>query len=262
MAAQVPARITCRFLGFRTGVAPGQVVERAADAHGSRDRTGRAFRDFFDANIEFATTLGPITRPRSDAPPTTCCPSGWALRSTASRSTRDERPRSRPLHRRRGRDHRRPSPTGSPHSSTTPINGTLAADPALVRAPWRRCCAGSPRSTTSSAVPWRHRGRRPADRAGRPAPAALPVGQPRRGGVRGSVPLRHPPLPQPPPLVRVRHPPLHRGRLRPPTLAAVFGGLARRATDLRVVTEPDVEPNIFARAVRRFDLALTPGCPK
>ena len=42
------------------------------------------------------------------------------------------------------------------------------------------------------------------------------------------------------------------------TLAAVFGGLARRATDLRAVTEPDVEPNIFARAVRRFDLALTP----
>jgi cytochrome P450 family 142 subfamily A polypeptide 1 len=42
------------------------------------------------------------------------------------------------------------------------------------------------------------------------------------------------------------------------TLAAVFGGLARRATDLRAVTEPDVEANIFARAVRRFDLGLSP----
>jgi cytochrome P450 len=42
------------------------------------------------------------------------------------------------------------------------------------------------------------------------------------------------------------------------TLAAVFGGLARRATDLRAVTEPDVEANIFARAVGRFDLGLAP----
>jgi cytochrome P450 len=38
------------------------------------------------------------------------------------------------------------------------------------------------------------------------------------------------------------------------TLAAVFGQLARRITDLRVVTEPDVEPNVFARAVRSFRL--------
>ena len=38
------------------------------------------------------------------------------------------------------------------------------------------------------------------------------------------------------------------------TLAAVFGQLSRRITDLRVVSEPDVEPNIFARAVRRFEV--------
>ena len=36
------------------------------------------------------------------------------------------------------------------------------------------------------------------------------------------------------------------------TLAGVFGQLAQRITDLRVVAEPDVEPNIFARAVRSF----------
>lgn len=40
------------------------------------------------------------------------------------------------------------------------------------------------------------------------------------------------------------------------TLAEVFGQLSRRITNLRVVNEPDVEPNIFARAVRRFDLAF------
>lgn len=32
--------------------------------------------------------------------------------------------------------------------------------------------------------------------------------------------------------------------------------LAPRITNLRVVTEPDIEPNIFARAVRRFDLGF------
>jgi cytochrome P450 family 142 subfamily A polypeptide 1 len=31
--------------------------------------------------------------------------------------------------------------------------------------------------------------------------------------------------------------------------------MTARCTNLRVVTEPDVEPNVFARAVRRFDLA-------
>lgn len=36
------------------------------------------------------------------------------------------------------------------------------------------------------------------------------------------------------------------------TLAGVFGQLSQRITDLRVVAEPDVEPNIFARAVRSF----------
>jgi cytochrome P450 family 142 subfamily A polypeptide 1 len=30
--------------------------------------------------------------------------------------------------------------------------------------------------------------------------------------------------------------------------------MTARCTNLRVVTEPDVEPNVFARAVRRFDL--------
>lgn len=42
------------------------------------------------------------------------------------------------------------------------------------------------------------------------------------------------------------------------TLAKVFGVLSQRITDLRVITEPDVEPNIFARAVRSFRLGFTP----
>ncbi len=40
------------------------------------------------------------------------------------------------------------------------------------------------------------------------------------------------------------------------TLAAVFGQLSQRITDLRVISEPDVEANIFARAVRSFHLGF------
>lgn len=39
-------------------------------------------------------------------------------------------------------------------------------------------------------------------------------------------------------------------------LRLLFEELTRRITNLRVVSEPDIEPNIFARAVRKFDLAF------
>ena len=38
------------------------------------------------------------------------------------------------------------------------------------------------------------------------------------------------------------------------TLRILFEELPQRITDLRAVTEPDVEPNLFARAVRSFTL--------
>jgi cytochrome P450 family 142 subfamily A polypeptide 1 len=41
------------------------------------------------------------------------------------------------------------------------------------------------------------------------------------------------------------------------TLAAVFGQLSARITHLRAISEPDVESNIFARAVRSFELGYT-----
>lgn len=41
------------------------------------------------------------------------------------------------------------------------------------------------------------------------------------------------------------------------TLTATFGQLSRRITDLHVISEPDVERNIFARAVVKFDLGFT-----
>ena len=41
------------------------------------------------------------------------------------------------------------------------------------------------------------------------------------------------------------------------TLAAVFARMSRRMTDLRVISEPEVERNIFARAVVSFDLGFS-----
>ena len=41
-------------------------------------------------------------------------------------------------------------------------------------------------------------------------------------------------------------------------LRMLFETLTARWTDLVPVTEPDIEPNIFAGAVRSFELALTP----
>jgi len=40
------------------------------------------------------------------------------------------------------------------------------------------------------------------------------------------------------------------------TLSSVFTQLSQRVTNLRSITEPDVEPNIFARAVRNFRLGF------
>ncbi|MFM7069168.1 MAG: cytochrome P450, partial [Actinomycetes bacterium] len=41
-------------------------------------------------------------------------------------------------------------------------------------------------------------------------------------------------------------------------LQLLFGALVQRFRAPEVVTEPDVEANVFARAVRRFDVRLTP----
>jgi cytochrome P450 len=41
-------------------------------------------------------------------------------------------------------------------------------------------------------------------------------------------------------------------------LTTVFSELSRRVTNLTPITEPDVEANIFARAVKSFTLGVTP----
>ena len=69
LAAQLPARLTCRLLGFPEETWPqlkswSERLMRTDD----RDRSGRSFREFFDANIEFATALGPIAAAQGRLP--------------------------------------------------------------------------------------------------------------------------------------------------------------------------------------------------
>ena len=90
----------------------------------------------------------------------------------------------------------------------------------------------------------------------RPGGAALPVGQPRRGGLRRSVHLRY--RARPNPQVAFGSGPhfclgVSLARLE---LRTLFAHLARRITNLRVVAEPDIEPNIFVGAVRSLRLGF------
>ena len=95
-------------------------------------------------------------------------------------------------------------------------------------------------------------------RAGDRMMLALPVGQPRRGRVRRAVPLRHPPRPEPPARLRAGHPLLRRRQPRPPRAAPpVRAPSPSDGRTSRSLSPPDIEPNIFAGAVRRFDLGFT-----
>ncbi len=89
----------------------------------------------------------------------------------------------------------------------------------------------------------------------RPGHARLPVRQPRRGGVRRPVPLRHPPRPQPARGLRAGHPLLRRRQPRPPRAAPAV----RRAD--AAVDEPARGHAARHRAqrLRRRRAALRPG---
>ena len=107
-----------------------------------------------------------------------------------------------------------------------------------------------------------HRDARRADRRhpgsrGRPGDPAVPVGQPRRVGVRRSVHVRH--------RARTRIRTSRSGSGRTSASARRSHGSScaccsrtstRRITNLRVVAEPDIEPNIFVGAVRSFRLGF------
>jgi cholest-4-en-3-one 26-monooxygenase len=261
LAGQLPARFTARLLGFPEEMWPqikswSERLMRTDD----RDRSGASFRDFFAANMEFVAALGEIV-PAKLADP------GDDLISVWLHATIDGEPLPPPaivheigLFIAGGAETTR---TAISHGLRAFVDHpdqweAIAADPDLV--------PGAVEEVLRWVTPLNNFFRRAAadDRIG---------DQPVERGDR--IILLYPSANRDeavfadPFAFDIRRSPnphvsfgfgthlcigTHVARA---SLAAVFGQLSRRVTDLRVVTEPDVEANIFARAVKSFGLGYT-----
>lgn len=258
MSGQLPARLTCRLIGYPESMWP-QVKswsERLMRID-MRERDGRTFTEFFDANIEFATALGPLASERVG------CPAHDLLGDWINARIDGE-----PL-----------SPaaivhevglfiSGGAETTRTAISHGLRA---FVDHPEQWEAMASDPSLVPGAVEEVLRWVTPLNNMFRRAGADTEIGgQPISRGDRlillypsanrdesvfsdpFSFDIRRSPNPQ---IAFGFGTHLCVGtHVARTTLIAVFGMLAQRITDLRVVSEPDVEPNIFARAVRSFEL--------
>ena len=260
LSGQLPARLTCRLLGYPESMwrEVKSWSERLMRID-MRERDGQTFTDFIDANMEFVDALMPIAQERAKCP-------AHDLISTWVHAKVDGQPLP-------------PQAivhevglfiSGGAETTRTAISHGLrafvdhpdqweamAADPSLV--------AGAVEEVLRWVTPLNNMFRRAAadDVVG---------GQPIRRGDR--IVLLYPSANRDeavfddPFTFDIRRDPnpqiafgfgthlcvgTHVART---TLASVFTQLSQRVTRLRVVTEPDVEPNIFARAVRSFGLAF------
>lgn len=260
LSGQLPARTTARLLGYPEQMWPQlkSWSERLMRTD-MRERSGEVFCEFMDANIEFATALGPIAAERAG------CPADDLISTWLHARIDDE-----PL----------PPETivhevglfiaGGAETTRTAISHGLrafvdhpdqweamAADPSLVPGAveevlrwvtplnnmFRR--AGSDTEIGGQAI---HRG----DRIVMLYPSA------NRDETVFEDPFRFDIRRDPNPHVAFGFGThlcigTHQARA---TLAEVFGQLSQRITNLRVVSEPDVEANIFARAVQSFELGF------
>lgn len=261
LSGQLPARLTCRLLGYPEDMWP-QVKswsERLMRID-MRERDGRTFTEFIDANMEFAGALGEVAKEKMGCP-------GHDLISTWLHARIDGEPLP-------------PAAivhevglfiSGGAETTRTAISHGLrafvdhqdqweamAADPSLV--------PGAVEEVLRWVTPLNNMFRR----AGQDTEVH---GQEIRRGDR--IVLLYPSAnrdeavfadPFTFDIRRDPNPHLAFGfgthlcigtHVARTTLAAVFGQLSQRITDLRVIDEPDVEPNIFARAVRSFRLGFT-----
>jgi cytochrome P450 family 142 subfamily A polypeptide 1 len=258
LSGQLPARLTCRLIGYPESMwrEVKSWSERLMRID-MRERDGRTFTDFYDANIEFATSLGPLAKERMGCPADDLL-SDWM----AARIDGD------PL-----------SPAAIVHEVGLFISGgaetTRTAISHGLRAfvdhpeQWEAMAADP--SLVPGAVEEVLRWVTPLNNMFRRAGADTEVGgQPIVRGDR--VILLYPSAnrdeavfanPFEFDIRRNPNPQIAFGfgthlcvgtHVARTTLAAVFGQMSQRFTDLRAITEPDVEANIFARAVRTFHL--------
>jgi cytochrome P450 family 142 subfamily A polypeptide 1 len=258
LAGQLPARFTCRLSGFPEDWWPRVMSwsERLMRTD-MRERDGAAFREFFDANIEFATALGEIA-PAKFADPSDDLLSLWLH----ARIDGEPLPPEAIVHEvglfiAGGAETTR---TAIAHGLRAFVDhpdqwDALRDDPALV--------SGAVEEVLRWVTPLNNMFRRagaddrigdqPVERGDRIIllyPAA------NRDDAVFDDPFRFDVRRSPNPHVAFGFGThlcigTHVARA---SLAEVFGQLSARVTDLRVIAEPDVEPNIFARAVRSFRL--------
>ncbi len=268
LSGQLPARLTCRLLGYPEEMWP-QVKswsERLMRID-MRERDGHTFAEFYDANIEFATALGEVAQAKVG------CPAHDLISDWVHADIDGERLPPAAIVHEVGL-----FISGGAETTRTAISHGLrafadhpdqweamAADPSLV--------PGAVEEVLRWVTPLNNMFRRAVTDdtigADRVASESGTTQQVRRGD---RIILLYPSanrdeavFDQPFTFDIRRHPNpqiafgfgthlcigTHVARA---TLAAVFGQLSQRVTDLRAITEPDVEPNIFARAVRSFRL--------
>jgi cytochrome P450 family 142 subfamily A polypeptide 1 len=260
LAAQVPARTTARLLGFPEESWPDikSWSERLMRID-MRERDGDTFVEFIDANLEFAGALAEISAERS------ACPA-HDLISIWNHAEIDGRPLSEEtiVH------EVGLFISGGAETTRTAISHGLrvfadhpdqweamAADPSLV--------PGAVEEVLRWVTPLNNMFRRAVvdaevggqqikrgDRIIMIYPSA------NRDEAVFDEPFRFD-------ITRARNPHLafgfgthlclgtHQARM---TLTEVFGQLAQRITNLRVISEPEIESNIFARAVERFEVGF------
>jgi cytochrome P450 family 142 subfamily A polypeptide 1 len=260
LAGQLPARLTCRLLGYP------QDLWRELKSWSERlmridmrERDGVTFTDFIDANNEFVAALVPLARQRA------ACPAHDLISTWVTAEIDGERLPPQAIVHEVGL-----FISGGAETTRTAISHGLrtfcdhpdqweamAADPSLV--------AGAVEEVLRWVTPLNNMFRRAA--------ADDHIGdQPVRRGDR--VILLYPSanrdeavFDEPFVFDICRHPNPHvafgfgthlcvGSHVARTTLAAVFGQLSQRITELRPITEPDIEPNIFARAVRSFRLGF------
>ena len=262
LSGQLPARLTCRLLGYPEDMWP-QVKswsERLMRID-MRERDGDTFVSFFEANMEFATALGPIAKDKIG------CPVDHTLVSQWMHAQIDGQPLS-------------PAAivhevglfiSGGAETTRTAISHGLRA---FVDHPQQWEAMAADPTLVPGAVEEVLRWVTPLNNMFRRAGADAQVGgQTIKRGDR--VILLYPSAnrdesvfdqPFSFDIARDPNPQIAFGfgthlcigtHVARATLAAVFGQLSQQITDLRVVDEPVVEPNIFARAVQSFQLGYT-----
>lgn len=262
LSGQVPARLTCRLLGYDEDDWPKvkSWSERLMRID-MRERDGDTFVDFVDANMEFVGALQPVAMAKAG------CPVDHTLISQWVHATIDgERLPPQAIVHEVGL-----FISGGAETTRTAISHGLrafadhpeqweamAADPSLV--------PGAVEEVLRWVTPLNNMFRRAA------APVELNGAHIKRGDRiillypsanrdedvfddPFTFDIRRDPNPQ---IAFGFGPHLCIGtHVARSTLAEVFGQLSQRVGDLRVIAEPDVEPNVFARAVRSFRVAYS-----